>query len=221
MNAKVRAAHVPAWYASLSAPTLVARTGRLRTMQRQEEWWVNEIEALRPNFEKFAFRRLGGSSRADDVVEDSIVSILEALRTKKQEYPAAWFGERQPPSESVEEFHGFAWTILKRRVHDMLRKRYRELNRLGHRSAELSEEDREAPAPEVDARVDATRFLNLLLARVEGLSSADRDALAEALVHEEALSPVARQRLSRVRKKLTQAMAAQLGEAAKGKGKSR
>ncbi len=187
-----------------------------RSNNREESpWWESELPLIRDEQVAYLRRRLP-SLRADhdDLVSETLLALTKQIRSHSSALPRSWFqSNSQPKDDERSHLHKLAMVILKRRIADLFRGR---LARSG-RSSARREHWREVPdpqAPPLDQNILLRRVLQVTLSVLDEMQPEDRDLIA--LVSEEAdfrkaLNDRERQRLHRLRKRLKDEIARQLG----------
>jgi hypothetical protein len=176
----------------------------MKSSRSNEAWWARRFEELRPRLEAYVHSRSSFDSQlAADVVNAAALQLAEIFEKHRNEFPPFWFGRGLPAPMDVDSaaFDGLAWTLVKRRFLDQLRRRYVR--------AAAPHEARSSQDPE--DRYMARRLLLAIAARLEALPEADRALLVDAAAGEgPARSPAQRQKLLRLRRRLIAELAEEL-----------
>ncbi len=142
----------------------------------------------------------------EDVVGDAVLSVASQLKEQPADFPPAWFSLHGPTDDAdAAAFNSFAWTVLRRRFHDELRRRY---------VRELAPDD-PSGAHDPEPGYLARQTLRRLSAELELLSEEDRSLVMDAVSGSRSpMSSAERVRLMRLRSQLVAALKNHLTEVA-------
>ena len=144
------------------------------------------------------------------MLNDTVVAVTQRMQSGSTSGTVNWSKEPSSVNER-EAFHKFVYVILRRRICDFYRLRSSNKNVSGLDDVGCIA----APDGCADHRILVKRMLGIVATSMHELTQEDRDLIALAGQGSEApfhLSARERQRLSRARKKLREAIVAELGE---------
>lgn len=145
---------------------------RLENLREPAEDEISPIESYRPRLLYFALRRLRDRTMAEEVAQDTLIAVLEALRDNKIKDPA-----RLP---------GFIFGVAKNLVLKALRKR--SLQTVSWPDLPV-EQDSWLDDPDAALLLDEQR--QQVREALDQLSASDRDILRRTFVAEQSLEEVA------------------------------
>jgi DNA-directed RNA polymerase specialized sigma24 family protein len=148
----------------------------------------------------------------EDLISEALLGVATHLgEARPPGAPSGWFGTDDPPEEDQARFRALCFAILSRRVNDHFRSK---VSRWLERSHQLAEEqDVPSPHPEPDAALDLRRAVSGVLSAIDALSRGDQ-LLLERAIFSDSLGPMVpsdRQRLHRLRSRLTERLTTRLG----------
>jgi DNA-directed RNA polymerase specialized sigma24 family protein len=150
----------------------------------------------------------------DDLVNETLLALSEWMRSHERQH-RAWVDG--PPTDAERDaFFGLARVILQRRIADRFRLNAREW----HRRVDVDQATLgrvPSGAPSAERQVLLRRMLEITIGVLATLKPEDRDVIAIVAAGAGgplALSPRERQRLKRARRRLVDAIIAELGSAA-------
>jgi len=177
-----------------------------------EPWWKTQLPEVERLLRSQVRRRLPSRRwEHDDLVNDTLLALSEWMRRHEREHQAWVAGPRR--DEDREAFFGLARVILQRRLADRFRLNAREW----HRRVDVDEGAlAQVPSggPSAERTVLLRRMLEITVGVLATLKPEDRDLIAVVATGTgplEALGPRERQRLKRARRKLVDAIIAELG----------
>jgi DNA-directed RNA polymerase specialized sigma24 family protein len=185
-------------------------------MPNAQGWWTGQLEEIAREARRYLATRFP-SLRAihEDLVAESLLNLSERLIERSSQYPAAWFASGEPEREQDRAYlHRLAHTILRRRVADRFRGRAAAWAREASID-ELPEAELGSARGDYERRLMAARMLKVCVEVLATLPEEDRELAAtigEARVGEGPRSAADRQRLTRLRRKLGNAIRERLGE---------
>ena len=178
---------------------------------RDTPWWEAQLPVIRSELAAYLARRLPAwRADHDDLLNDSLLAVAHQIRLHPLDFPESWFCFGQPANEEEKSrLHKLSMVILKRRIADVFRKRATLLKLHG----QLNDEAK-FPQPSAERRVLFARMLEITLSVLSRIPAEDRDLLvlvAGPQAPRKVLDENERQRLHRLRTKLRDEIAIQLG----------
>src|SRR4051812_28406372 len=100
-------------------------------MVRQAPWWETSLPDVVAPWRRFVFHRVASWADSDDIIQDALASLSRQLSARPEDYPVSWFRKDPPAQGDQEHFSNLVSVVVRRRLHDHLRRRYRESAHLG------------------------------------------------------------------------------------------
>jgi hypothetical protein len=194
-----------------------SRSGVAMTQSQTNDerpWWESELPVIRHKLNGYLRWRLPGwSADHEDLLGDALLGLTLRIRQHASSLPQSWFGSAPPQDEDDQLYlYRLAMIILRRRIADLFRRRASLPKSLTTIEGTPDVADKNTAIPE--RQITLTRVLEVTRAVLDEMPAEDRDLIA--LVSGEdrfrkALDARERQRLSRARKQLRNAIVQHLG----------
>ncbi|MEZ5492873.1 MAG: hypothetical protein R3F50_21560 [Gammaproteobacteria bacterium] len=179
----------------------------------KETWVASQVPKTRENIRTYLllhFPNLGAD--IDDLAHESIADILSYVDKNSTELPSEWY---DPPnsnigSKSESHFSRLAYLIAKRRAIDFLRSRNRWIS-----NYDVENLESQSSLSNNERHLSASRILIETVKLIESLPKEDQDLLLttiEARKDDHPYSTLERQRISRLRKKLSKKLQSIFGD---------
>ena len=174
-------------------------------------WWEAQLPVIRRELAAYLARRVPAwRADHDDILNDSLLAVTQQIRLHPSDFPESWFlFERPANEEEKSRLRKLTMVILQRRIADVFRKRASVLKLHGQLNNEVNFHE---PTPE--RRILLARMLDITLSVLSSIPAEDRDLLALVAgpqAPRKVLDETERQRLHRLRTKLKDEIARQLG----------
>ncbi len=181
-------------------------------MAVKEPWWKGQVADVARELRRYLARRLPSRRQEyDDLVNETLLSLSQWMR-RHEGTPHPWIAGPATDNDRS-SFFAFARVILQRRVAD----RFRLDSREWERRVDLDEAalaSIPSGAPSAERQFLLRRMLEITIGALSTLKAEDRDLIAFVAAGSpgpETLAPRERQRLSRARRKIVNAIVAELG----------
>jgi len=183
-----------------------SRQGKLDT-----PWWEAQLPVIRSELAAYLARRVPAlRADHDDILNDSLLAITQQIRLHPLDFPESWFCFEQPGNEEEKSrLRKLSMVILQRRIADVFRKRASLLGVQGQLNEEANFHQSTA-----ERTLLVARMLEITLLFLSKIPVEDRDLLALVAgpqAPRKVLDQNERQRLHRLRTKLRDEIARQLG----------
>ncbi|HEV8719256.1 MAG TPA: hypothetical protein VGW77_01300 [Candidatus Binatia bacterium] len=179
--------------------------------QRDTPWWEAQLPVIRSELAAYLARRVPAwRADHDDILNDSLLAVTQQIRLHPLDFPKSWFCFEQPANEEEKSrLRKLSTVILQRRIADVFRKRASLLKLHGQINDEANFHQ-----PTAERRLLLARMLEITLLVLSRIPAEDRDLVALVAgpqAPRKVLDENERQRLHRLRRKLRDEIARQLG----------
>jgi hypothetical protein len=178
---------------------------------RDIPWWEAQLPLIRSELAAYLARRVPAwRADHDDILNDTLLAVTQQIRLHSSDFPESWFFFEQPAKEEeTSRLRKLSMVILQRRIADVFRKRASvlKLHRQFNDEAKFHQ-------PSAERRVLLARMLEITLSVLSRIPAEDRDLfvlVAGPQAPRKVLDENERQRLHRLRTKLRDEIARQLG----------
>jgi hypothetical protein len=176
-------------------------------------WWESELPSVTNELRAYLSRRLPRlQDHHEDILNETLTALVEQLQRHPSAFPASWYTPVPATlNEDCSRFHRLAMTILMRRIADLFRARASEW---GRRVIDY-DFDQEPNQTNLEHQTLLRHMLQICVEVLANTPEEDRALLALVAGEERrsqgALNPSERQRLKRLRLKLSEEISRRLG----------
>lgn len=175
-------------------------------------WWETELPTIRAELIAYLRRHVPAlRSDHDDLLSDTLLSLTQHVWRHSSTLPQSWFNDNPPDRDEQSYLHKLAIVILKRRIADYFRKHVTFQNQSPQALTEYIGDPNDVGQ---ERKIMVSQILDVVRLALDEMPPTDRDLIAlisQGAVSRTALNARDRQRLHRIRRRLRDQIARNLG----------